>query len=276
MRILVVDQDPSSLQRAISQLGNLGFDATGTLDEAEALGVFSDHDLLVLAGDLDDEIKANLVSTFKGPIAAPRGPRDLLKTVRHHILQGQKPRLIALAGSTRIGSYNQQLLGCAIDHAINLGAEVTVANLKHYGIPLFDQDLETEHGLPEAVRDLQALLFSRHGILVASPEYNGSISPLLKNTLDWISRSTGDAPGLACYANQVVTLLSASPGSRGGLRGLSHLRDIMSNLGCVVLPSVVAVGRAQEAFDEAGHLKRPARLHSAVEQMVGSISRLYA
>ena len=101
MRILVVDHDADALKRAISQLGNLGFDATGTLDEAEAQGVFGDHDLLVLAGGLDDEIKANLASAFNGPIAVPRGPRDLLKTVRHHILQGQKPRLIALAGSTR-------------------------------------------------------------------------------------------------------------------------------------------------------------------------------
>jgi len=275
MRILVVDHDPDTLQRAIAQLGNLGFDATGTLDEAEARSVFPGHDLLVLASGLDDEIKAPLCSAFGGPVATPRTPRDLLKSVRQHILQGQKPRLIAIAGSTRTGSFNQRLLGCAIDHALNLGAEVTLANLKHYGIPLFDQDLEAEHGLPEAVRDLQALLFSRHGIIVASPEYNGSISPLLKNTLDWISRSTGDAPGLACYANQVVTLMSASPGSRGGLKGLSHVREIMSNLGCTVLPSMVAVGRAKDAFGEDGMLKRPARLHAAVEEMVGIISRLY-
>ena len=125
------------------------------------------------------------------------------------------------------------------------------------------------------MRDLQALLFSRHGIIVATPEYNGSITPLLKNTLDWISRSTGDAPGLACYANQVVTLLSASPGARGGLKGLSHVREIMSNLGCMVMPSLVAVGHARDAFDESGHLNRPARLHAAIEEMVGTISRLY-
>jgi len=275
MRILVVDHDGESMQRAVAQLGHLGFDATGTLLEDEAHTGLADHDLLVLSGGLDAGLKASLAAAFDGPCATPKGPRDLLQSVRDHILQNQPPRLMALAGSTRTGSYNQRLLGCAIDHARALGAEVTVADLKSYQIPLFDQDLEAEHGLPEAVRDLQALFFSRHGLIVACPEYNGSITPLLKNTIDWISRSTGDAPGLACYANQVVTLLSASPGRMGGLRGLAHVRDILSGIGCIVMPTTVAVGRAQEAFDEAGHLKRAGRLERAIEEMVSAVHRLY-
>ena len=275
MRILVVDHDGESLQRAVAQLGNLGFDATGTLEEDEAHERLGDHDLLVLSGGLEEKLRTSLSAAFSGPCATPRGPKDLLQSVRNHILQNQPPRLIALAGSGRSGSYNQRLLGCAIDHALALGAEVTVADLKSYGIPLFDQDLEAEHGLPEAVRDLQALLFSRHGLIVASPEYNGSITPLLKNTIDWISRSTGNAPGLACYANQVVTLLSASPGRRGGLGGLAHVRDIFSGIGCIVMPTTVAVGRAQDAFDEEGNLKRSGRLKRAIEEMVSAVHRLY-
>jgi chromate reductase len=247
MRILVVDHDGESMQRAVAQLGHLGFDATGTLLEDEAHTGLADHDLLVLSGGLDAGLKASLAAAFDGPCATPKGPRDLLQSVRDHILQNQPPRLMALAGSTRTGSYNQRLLGCAIDHARALGAEVTVADLKSYQIPLFDQDLE----------------------------YNGSITPLLKNTIDWISRSTGDAPGLACYANQVVTLLSASPGRMGGLRGLAHVRDILSGIGCIVMPTTVAVGRAQEAFDEAGHLKRAGRLERAIEEMVSAVHRLY-
>lgn len=166
------------------------------------------------------------------------------------------PKILAFAGSTRTASYNKQLVRFAADAARAAGAEVTLVDLRDYPLPLFDGDLEDQQGLPENAKKLKAIFSAHDALLIASPEYNSSITAVLKNTLDWISRGeTDDEPALAAYRGKTAALISASPGALGGLRGLVHLRAILGNIGVIVLPDQVAVPKAHEAFDDKGGLK---------------------
>jgi len=171
-----------------------------------------------------------------------------------------KPRILAFAGSTRSGSFNKKLVKLAADAARDAGAEVTLLDLRDLPLPLFDGDLEDEQGLPENAKKLKTLLRATDGLLISSPEYNSSITGALKNAIDWASRAeTDDEPPLVCFRGKVASLISASPGALGGLRGLVHLRAILGNIGVIVLPDQVAVSAAHEAFDESGKLKDPKR-----------------
>ncbi|OYW76804.1 MAG: FMN reductase [Verrucomicrobia bacterium 12-59-8] len=166
------------------------------------------------------------------------------------------PKILAFAGSTRTASYNKQLVRFAADAARAAGAEVTLVDLRDYPLPLFDGDLEDQQGLPENAKKLKAIFREHDALLIASPEYNSSITAVLKNTIDWVSRSeSDDEPALAAYRGKTAVLLSASPGALGGLRGLVHLRAILGNIGVIVLPDQVAVTKAHEVFDEAGGIK---------------------
>lgn len=166
------------------------------------------------------------------------------------------PKILAFAGSTRAASYNKQLARFAAAAASAAGAEVTLLDLRDYPLPLFDGDLEDQQGLPENARKLKALFRAHDALLVASPEYNSSITAVLKNTLDWVSRAeSDDEPPLAAYHGKAAAIISASPGALGGLRGLVHLRAILGNIGVIVLPDQVAVPKAHEAFDDQGALK---------------------
>lgn len=179
------------------------------------------------------------------------------------------PKILAFAGSTRSGSFNKQLASVAADAARTAGAEVTLIDLRDLPLPLFDEDLESEHGLPDNAKTLKALFHDHDAFLIASPEYNSSITAVLKNTLDWVSRSeSDDEPALSAYRGKTAALLSASPGALGGLRGLVHLRSILGNIGVIVLPDQVALPKAHEAFDAAGQLKdqRPAKQITALAQ----------
>ncbi len=177
----------------------------------------------------------------------------------------QSPKLLAFAGSTRQDSFNKKLVKVAADGAREAGADVTIIDLKDYPLPLFDQDLEAE-GMPANVLLLKQLFKDHQGLIIASPEYNSSITPLLKNTLDWVSRPAPNESTLAAFQGKVVSLISASPGALGGLRGLVHLRAILGNIGVLVLPEQIAVPKAHEAFDSDGSLK-DATLHSSIRQI---------
>lgn len=165
------------------------------------------------------------------------------------------PKILAFAGSTRTGSYNKQLARAAAEAARAAGAEVTFVDLRDLALPLFDEDLESASGLPENAKKLKALLQSHEGLLIASPEYNSSVTAVLKNAIDWASRAeSDDEPSLSAFRGKAVALLSASPGALGGLRGLVHLRSILGNLGMHVLPDQFALSKAHEAFDAEGQL----------------------
>jgi len=166
------------------------------------------------------------------------------------------PKILALAGSTRTGSFNKKLIHLAAEAARSAGAEVTLVDLRDFQLPLFDGDLEDAEGLPENAKKLKALMREHDGFMIASPEYNSSISGVLKNSIDWASRAeTDDEPPLVAFRGKTAALMSASPGALGGLRGLVTLRSILGNIGIIVLPDQVAIPKAYEAFDDTGKLK---------------------
>lgn len=165
------------------------------------------------------------------------------------------PRILAFAGSTRTASFNKRLIKVAAAGAREAGAEVTEIDLRDFPMPLYDGDLEAASGLPEHAQRLKALFLSHDGLLISAPEYNSSTSGVLKNAIDWVSRSApGEAP-LACFVGKTAVLMSASPGGLGGLRSLLHLRALLSNIHVLVLPDQLAVSKAHEAFAEDGSLK---------------------
>lgn len=166
-------------------------------------------------------------------------------------------KLLFFAGSARVASYNKRLaqLGAAIAEVNGIAS--TFADLGDYPMPLYDADLQAIEGIPENAVKLEALMRVHSGIFIACPEYNASITPLLKNTIDWVSRikNEGEEP-LAVFKTRVFALGSASPGSLGGLRGLNTVRAVLElGVGALVLPDQFAVSRAGEAFEDNGHLK---------------------
>lgn len=165
-------------------------------------------------------------------------------------------KLVAFAGSARKESLNRKLLANAVKAAEAAGAEVTVVDLGVLDLPIYDQDMEAEAGFPQAVLDLKKTMRESDGFLIASPEHNSSYSALLKNTIDWTSRSaSADDPGLSSYTGKYAALMATSPGALGGLRGLFALRELLQNINVTVLSGMQAVGNGMQAFDENGNLK---------------------
>jgi NAD(P)H-dependent FMN reductase len=187
------------------------------------------------------------------------------------------PRILAFGGSLRRDSFNQKLAAAAASGAREAGAEVTVIALRDFPLPVFDQDLEAAEGMPEAAKKLKQLFRDHHGLLIASPEYNSSITAALKNTLDWISRAESDEePPLAAFTGKAAALCAASPGGLGGLRGLVHLRAILGNIGVTVLPDQVAVSQAHAAFLADGSLadeRQAAKVKNLGAQLAHHLSK---
>lgn len=167
------------------------------------------------------------------------------------------PRILAFAGSLRRESFNKRLVPIATRAARDAGAEVNVIDLRDFPLPVFDQDLEAEQGMPENGKKLKQLFLDHDGFLIASPEYNSSVTAVLKNTIDWVSRPAPGEPSVVAFRGRAAALMSASPGALGGLRGLVHVRSILGNIGVIVLPDQVAVPKAGEAFNADGSLKDP-------------------
>lgn len=165
------------------------------------------------------------------------------------------PRILVFGGSLRRDSFNQKLAAIAADGARSAGAEVTFIVLRDFPLPVFDEDLETATGKPDPAVKLKALFRDHHGLIIASPEYNSSVTAALKNAIDWVSRTdSDDEPALSALSGKSAILCAASPGALGGLRGLVHLRAILGNIGITVLPDQVAVGNAYQAFRDDGSL----------------------
>jgi chromate reductase, NAD(P)H dehydrogenase (quinone) len=181
-------------------------------------------------------------------------------------------KLLFLAGSARAGSVNTKLARLAAMIAAANGIQATFADLGDYPLPLYDGDLEAKDGVPDNATKLKALMLIHKGVFIASPEYNASITPLLKNTLDWVSRvkAEGEAP-LFVFKSRVFALGAASPGGFGGIRGISATRQVLElGLGALVLPDQILVPKALSAFDEHGHLTDKAlnaQLKAVVERL---------
>lgn len=177
-------------------------------------------------------------------------------------------KILAFAGSLRSGSFNKRLVDIAAEGARAAGAETTVIDLRDFALPIFDEDFERENPLPGNVRKLKDLFLAHHGLLIATPEYNSSVSAALKNVIDWVSRPTKLADGtperpLQCFEEKIAGLLAASPGALGGLRGLPQLRYILSNIKVTVLADQFALMKAHEAFNADGSLKDPKQQEGA-------------
>jgi len=178
---------------------------------------------------------------------------DFPREPRQNTGMNQPPRILTFAGSLRKDSYNKKLARLAAEALRAAGAEVTLLDLADYPMPIFNQDDEDAHGLPETARRFKALLRGHDGFLIASPEYNSSFSGVLKNAIDWASRAESDdeAP-LVAFAGKSAALVAASPGALGGLRGLVPLRMLLGNIGVFLLPDQIAIPDAANAFDASG------------------------
>jgi NAD(P)H-dependent FMN reductase len=167
-------------------------------------------------------------------------------------------RVLVFAGSARRDSLNKKLARVAAEAVRRAGGEPTFIDLDDYTMPVYHGDLEAEHGMPENALKVRAIFMAHDALFISSPENNQSIAALLKNTLDWLSRDIGDgtgpSSGLAPYRGKVAGIMTATPGPYGGVRHLFHLRQVLSGLGVLVMPSQVQLARADQAFDEAGAL----------------------
>lgn len=179
-------------------------------------------------------------------------------------------KILAFAGSTRTHSWNKKLLRIGIDAARRSGAEVTHIDLRDLPMPLYDGDLETAEGLPTNARVLRQTMIAHDGFLLSCPEYNSSITAVLKNALDWVSRQPPGEPPASAFRGKTAALLAASPGNLGGIRGLFTVRQVLTTLGALVLPTQFGLARAGEAFDADGELKDPAH-QKAVEAVAGEL-----
>jgi chromate reductase len=190
-------------------------------------------------------------------------------------------RLLFFAGSTREGSYNKKLARLAQHIATANGIEGVFVDLRDYPMPLYDGDLEAEHGPPAKAAEFKALLGEYQGVFIACPEYNSSITPLLKNTLDWVTRVRAEGEtGLEVYRTRAFAISGASPGYYGAMRSLLTVRLLLVvGLGATVIPQQLALPRANNAFEEDGSLKDEAQqkmLTGVVEALALAAKRFAA
>jgi NAD(P)H-dependent FMN reductase len=175
-------------------------------------------------------------------------------------------RILAFAASARLGSLNRKFLAVAVQAVRDAGCEVTVADLRELALPLYDGDLEDAQGMPENAVKLNALIAFHQGLLIASPEYNSMITPLLKNTIDWCSRADENP-----FQGKVAAVISASPGVHGGVRSLVMAQGLLLKLGCHIVPGQSILPDAAKAFDAEGRLLSP-RAHESLKHMAASLA----
>ena len=160
------------------------------------------------------------------------------------------PRILAFSGSSRRESLNTKLLNAVAVAARAAGGEVTIVSLGELALPFYDGDLEDSTGLPAGAQKLVELIQSHGGLLIASPEYNSQLTPLLKNAIDWCTRADENP-----FRGKVAAVVSASPGAFGGIRSMTLTRQLLTHLGCHVIPAQCVLPAADKAFDEHGALK---------------------
>jgi chromate reductase len=153
-------------------------------------------------------------------------------------------RVLAIAGATRAEALSKKLARAACRSVEQIGARAIFVDLREFPMPLYDGDLEAASGLPAAAQQLRKLMLAHDALLVVTPEYNASLPAVLKNAIDWLSRPAAAEPGVSPFKGKVAGLLASSPGALGGLRALVHLRQVLQNVGCLVLTEQFALGNA--------------------------------
>ncbi len=193
-----------------------------------------------------------------------------------------KPKILVFAGSLRTESWNHKLVVAASKGAEAAGATVTIIRLREFQLPLYDQEIEDHQGLPDNCLKLKELFKAHHGLLIGCPEYNSSITGVLKNTIDWVSRPREGEGPLECFDRKVVGLTAASAGALGGIRGLPTARTILGHIKAIVLPDQYALGKCDQAFDDKGNLKDDKQrqmaesVGKAVAEMAGKVGKVTA
>ncbi|HEX8097950.1 MAG TPA: NAD(P)H-dependent oxidoreductase [Pyrinomonadaceae bacterium] len=167
-------------------------------------------------------------------------------------MTNKRLKILAFAGSLREHSLNKRVLKTAIRGAESAGAEVTYIDLRDYPMPIYNSDDHERDGFDENALKLQGLLVEHDGLLIASPEYNGSLPAALKNAIDWASRQSDRYERSRIFQGKVAATMTASPGSLGGVRSLAHLRGVLTSVGVIVLPQEVAVTFAEDKFAGEG------------------------
>ena len=191
-------------------------------------------------------------------------------------------KILVFAGSARREALSKRLARAAHAALLATGAQATLIDLADYPAPVYNGDDETASGVPPGIAALLKVIIEHDGILIATPEYNGSMTPLLVNTLDWLSRinaSPAGPAGLAVLPTKPVAIISSSPGPLGGIRSLFHLRDLLGYLGMLVLPQQLAVGRANEAISPEGVLleeRQRGTLQRVAQALVDTVTKLKA
>lgn len=188
------------------------------------------------------------------------------------------PKILVLSGSLRTGSYNTRLAALAAKELALAEADVTRISLGDYPLPIYDADHEANAGMPDEAIKLKQMFSAHQGVFIATPEYNASVTPLLKNAIDWVSRvREKNEPALAAYKNRAFALGAASPGQFGGMRSLMAMRQVLE-LGCgaLVIPDQLSVANAADAFDDMDELKdkRHANQLKSVARRLIEVARL--
>ena len=176
-------------------------------------------------------------------------------------------RILAFAGAIRTGSFNRKLLNVALE-PLRGQADIDLLDLRDVRMPLYDGDLEATEGLPEPAREFKRRIGQADALLIATPEYNHSIPGVLKNAIDWASRPP-DNP----FRGKIALLMGASPGGFGAVRGVLALRQVLTALHVIVLPTIVQVSHAGQGFDDSGRLKDP-KLVAQIEKACAELLRV--
>ncbi|MET0970991.1 MAG: NAD(P)H-dependent oxidoreductase [Tardiphaga sp.] len=181
-------------------------------------------------------------------------------------------KILVIPGSLRTGSHNVKLAAAAIDALVRADAEVTRISLADFALPIYDGDLEADAGVPRAALDLKRMIANHHGVLIVTPEYNASLPPLVKNTIDWVSRVVdGAEPKGQVFRDRPFAIAAASGGRLGGARCLQALRLVLSACRAVVIPNQLTLAQAEDAYDDMDRLRHPAdeeAMHAMVRQLI--------
>jgi chromate reductase, NAD(P)H dehydrogenase (quinone) len=187
-------------------------------------------------------------------------------------------KILVIPGSLRTGSLNSKLAAVAAHQFALVGVDVTRLSLADFPLPIYDGDLQAKSGVPKNAVDLKRMIGAHHGVLIVTPEYNSSVPPLVKNTIDWVSRvQDGHERRGEVFRDRAFALASASQGRLGGARALAALRLILSACHALVIPNQLALAFAAEAYDDMDRLKQPSdaeALQAMVRQLIDVSQRL--
>jgi chromate reductase len=181
-------------------------------------------------------------------------------------------KILVIPGSLRTGSLNARLAATIAPEFTQAGAEVTRISLADFPLPIYDGDLQGKSGVPKNAINLKRMMSAHHGVLIVTPEYNSSVPPLVKNTIDWVSRvQDGQEVRGQVFRERPFAIAAASEGRLGGTRALAALRLILSACHATVIPNQLALSFASEAYDDMDRLKQPAdidALAALVRQLI--------